>query len=182
MNCSDWEEKFALYAGGDLSAAEAAGVEGHVAECAGCQMLLSGLRESLRLVREAHQDPVDGAHYSAVRVRVLSELERTRAPWWRHAWIFAAVAAAMLLVVAVRPKEVSVPAPVAKVQPAPAVQTTAAPATSAQATPVPRPPRRKQAPKEIAVKAEPPAEPLVVKLVTDDPNVIIYWITDTKGE
>jgi hypothetical protein len=29
-----------------------------------------------------------------------------------------------------------------------------------------------------------PAEPLVVKLITDDPDVVIYWITgsETKGE
>jgi hypothetical protein len=34
----------------------------------------------------------------------------------------------------------------------------------------------------MVVKAEPPAERLVVKLLTDDPDVIIYWITDSKGE
>jgi hypothetical protein len=34
----------------------------------------------------------------------------------------------------------------------------------------------------VVVKAEKPAEPLVVKLLTDDPIVIIYWITDSKGE
>jgi hypothetical protein len=28
-------------------------------------------------------------------------------------------------------------------------------------------------------KPETPAEPLVVKLITDDPDVVIYWIADT---
>jgi hypothetical protein len=32
------------------------------------------------------------------------------------------------------------------------------------------------------VKAAAPDKPLLVKLVTDDPNVVIYWITDTKGD
>jgi hypothetical protein len=27
-----------------------------------------------------------------------------------------------------------------------------------------------------------PQEPFVVKLLTDDPDVIIYWIADTRGE
>jgi hypothetical protein len=27
-----------------------------------------------------------------------------------------------------------------------------------------------------------PATPLVVKMVTDDPDVVIYWISDTRGE
>jgi len=33
-----------------------------------------------------------------------------------------------------------------------------------------------------AVPTAPPAPPLLVKLTTDDPNVIIYWIADQKGE
>jgi anti-sigma factor RsiW len=78
MNCVDWEERIALYAGGDLAPAEAQAVERHVAECAGCQMLLSGLRQSLALVREVHSEPVEAAHFAAVRARVLAELERVR--------------------------------------------------------------------------------------------------------
>ena len=45
---------------------------------------------------------------------------------------------------------------------------------------VTHPRRARKAPREAAV-SEPerhPAEPLVVKLLTDDPNVIIYWIAD----
>jgi hypothetical protein len=42
------------------------------------------------------------------------------------------------------------------------------------------PRRARKAPPSAPVSApeKPPAEPLVVKLLTDDPNVIIYWIAD----
>jgi hypothetical protein len=38
----------------------------------------------------------------------------------------------------------------------------------------------RKAPRDAAVSVPEtqPAEPLVVKLLTDDPNVIIYWIAD----
>ena len=52
MNCLDWEERIALYAGGDLTGAEAAEVERHVADCAGCQVFWSGLRETLAELRD----------------------------------------------------------------------------------------------------------------------------------
>jgi hypothetical protein len=31
-------------------------------------------------------------------------------------------------------------------------------------------------------EAQTKAEPLVVKLFTDDPNVVIYWITESTGD
>jgi len=178
MNCGDWEERIALYAGGDLAPEEARAVERHLAECAGCQRLLSGLREGLRFVGAAHAEPVEEAHFAAVRARVLSELERGPARGWRRPWAYAMVAAALLLAIALWPRpsaRIVAPAPpapvaaVARVQPAGPV---AAPAVHHRTRPR----------KIVLVKAEEPAEPLVVKLLTDDPNVIIYWITDSKGE
>jgi anti-sigma factor RsiW len=188
MNCGDWEERIALYAGGDLPAAEASGVERHVAECAGCQLLLSGLRESLELLRETHAEPVEAAHYAAVRARVLSELERGRRPWWRQAWVYAMVVAAMVVSVAVwprAPKRIAVvnPPMASPVPPVPSVaQIKLGTVSERPALPRHRRPSPKSAVEVIAVKVEKPAEPLVVKLLTDDPDVIIYWITDTKGE
>jgi anti-sigma factor RsiW len=173
MNCVDWEERVALYAGGDLAAVEAQAVERHVAECSACQVLLSGLRGSLALVREAHAEPVEAAHLAAVRARVLAELERAPAGRWRFAWVPALAAALVVLAVAICPRpdvRLAMPMPQAPV-----------------ARPVARtvlPPHRKTAarPRPLAKREQQPAEPMVVKLLTDDPNVVIYWITDTKGE
>jgi hypothetical protein len=186
MNCVDWEERIALYAGGDLAPAEGQAVERHVAECAGCQMLLSGLRESLRLVREVHGEPVEAAHFAAVRARVLAELERAPARRWRFAWGFAMAAAAAVLLIAMwqRPERKTVthalvPAPVvsrggvdADLPPA-RVSRTVRPRHKAGSG---RPPRT------MASAPPEPAEPMVVKLLTNDPDVVIYWITGTKGE
>jgi hypothetical protein len=33
----------------------------------------------------------------------------------------------------------------------------------------------------MRVKASEPAEPLVVHMFTDDPDVVIYWIADARG-
>ena len=169
MNCTDWEERLALYAGGDLAPAKAAEVERHLAECAGCQMFASGLKASLELLRDAHGDALNPAHFAAVRARVVAQLERERRPFWRRAWVYglAAVAAALLLAVAVRPSRCVTPQPpeVAMVHPpAPVV-----------VVPPPTPVRRKARP----VK---PGEPVLVRMVTDNPDVVIYWISETRGE
>ena len=93
MKCSEWEERVALYAGGD----ETPGVEQHLAECAACQVLLSGMRESLALMREAHAEPIEAAHFAAVRARVFAELERGHSRRWRLAWVLAMAAAVAVL-------------------------------------------------------------------------------------
>jgi hypothetical protein len=175
MSCSDWEERIALYAGGDLSSAE---VERHLRECAGCQLLLSGIRENLGLLREAHGEAIDAAHYAAVRARVLSELQCGRSRGWRHAWVYAMVIAAVLLVAVLKNRGQTGRFPVS-----------AGPVESENVPSVPglmpglmpaAPARRRKVRREPIVQVV--AEPIVVKLITDDPDVIIYWITDTKGE
>jgi anti-sigma factor RsiW len=172
MNCVEWEERIALYAGGDLVPAEAQAVERHVSECAGCQVLLNGLRESLALVRDAHVEPMEAAHFAAVRARVLAELESAPARRWRFAWIGAMAAAAAVLLMALWPRsELRLAMPMPQVQAAPAVARTV-PTPHRKVVAKPRPPQ----------PVEEAAEPMVVKLLTDDPNVVIYWITDTKGE
>jgi len=188
MNCNEWEERIALYSGGDLPPGEAAAVEGHVAGCAGCQVLLSGLRQSAELLRGAHGEPVDPAHYAAVRARVMSELARSPRPWWRQSWVYGLAVAAMLLLFSVRPRQprrvaVATPAPVAPmIAVAPAPVPVKREIAREPAAPLPRRPHRTPRVETVAKDAETPAEPLVVKLITDDPDVVIYWITESKGE
>jgi hypothetical protein len=169
MNCVDWEERIALHAGGDLAPAEAQAVERHVAECAGCQLLLSGLRESLSLARDAHAEPVEAAHFAAVRARVLAELERGPARRWRWAWVYAIAAAAavvLMLVAWPRPEQrLALPMPRAPIAPVVA-RVAAIPA----------------APKHRKTREPKPAETVTVRLETDNPDVVIYWIAESKGE
>jgi len=172
MNCTGWEERLGLYAGGDLAPLQAAEVEHHLAECAGCQLFASGLKASLELLRDAHGEALDAAHFAAVRARVVAQLAHERRPLWRRAWVYrlAAVAAALLVGVAVRPSRWVAPRPpeVAMVHPPVAVQP----------VPPPRPVRVRHKPRSKAA----PGEQVLVRLVTDNPDVVIYWISETRGE
>ena len=93
MNCADWETRVALHAGGDLTGAKAVEVEQHLGECSACQLLWSGVRESLAELQAAHGELPAAAHFTAVRGRVMAELERSARPWRRLAWISGVAAA-----------------------------------------------------------------------------------------
>lgn len=182
MNCSEWEERIALYIGADVPASERAEVERHLAECPGCQVFASGTKESLNLLRDAHQDVPDPAHFAAVRARVLATLEAERRPWWRRGWIYGAAlaAAAVLLVVASLPAPKPQPHQVAVVT-VPPVRTTAPPAP-AKVRRVRHVHRTIQRAPVAPIATPVGTKPIVVKLVTDDPNIVIYWITAKSGE
>ncbi|HYW42751.1 MAG TPA: zf-HC2 domain-containing protein [Bryobacteraceae bacterium] len=184
MNCRDWEERLALYAGDDLAPAERAAVERHLGECAGCQVFLSGLKAGIDTLREAHEDGPSEAHLAAVRARVLADLRhRRRSRAW--AWAVATVAAVLLLLVAVRPGRKEAP-------PVPVVAVSRPPAPVEIERPRPRQPVRRvrhvvarnrvRTPLLASPPPNEPAEPLVVKLITDDPDVVIYLISGGKGE
>jgi len=166
MSCKEWEERVALHVGGDLPAEIASAVERHLAGCSGCQVLWSGLRESLELLQAAHAEPLPPAAYTAVRARVLAELSMRRQPWWRWAAGLAAAALLLLVALAVRP--------LPKVEPLPPLALAVPPAPSVRAMAIPAPPRPKPRPHLAAA----PRQPLLVRLVTNDPNVVIYWIAD----
>jgi hypothetical protein len=146
-----------------------------------------GFEETLELLREAHREAIAEAHFAAVRARVLSELRAQRRPWRRGIWaggLAAAVAAAMLLA-GLWPKHMDRWQTVARALPPanraldqaghalPLQLQRAAPAGHAVG-------RRKRLPHNEApyrVVGPPAPEHLVVKLVTNDPNVVIYWFT-----
>jgi anti-sigma factor RsiW len=176
MTCRDWEERIALHAGGDLPAAEAAELRAHLAGCEGCRGAAALYGADLELLREAHREPLDEAHYAAVRARVLAELGRNRRPVWRWMWVGGLVAAAAAAVLLLWPRAVQTPERIEIAVTRPAAPQMEQP-MPAHAT---HPRRARKAPPSAPVSApeKPPAEPLVVKLLTDDPNVIIYWIAD----
>jgi hypothetical protein len=195
MNCKDWEERLALYAGGDLSKDEAAQVERHLGECPGCQMFSSGLKESQELLQELHREPLAPAHFAAVRARVLAELTvgqtivfRGLSAFWRWAFGLAAVAAAVLVAIAVSREFRPIPKPPIVALRHPPANIGGGLAAGVLVTPVSQaPPVAQRVPKiathqrRVRAKAQ-PSEPLLIKMVSDDPDVVIYWIAETRGE
>ena len=176
MNCTDWEERIALYAGGDLDPRRGAALERHLAECPGCQLFASGLAESLDIVKAAHGETIAPAHYTALRARVLAAVDRDRRRW-RWLWASAALAAAAvaLIVVGLRMRIPEL-APLAQsnaLRNAPPAQQWQMAYTKPAAT-RPQSPRRTHAPH--------PREQVLVKVETDNPDVVIFWIAETQGE
>jgi anti-sigma factor RsiW len=165
----EWEERVALYVGGDVDGAAVAEIERHLAECAGCRAFAAELRESLELLRAAHAEEIPAACYTAVRARVMARLERPRR---KRAWVYAA-AAALLLAAGIglrRPER-----QVGQVQDLPrpvAVSRQAIPAILPRAGQGPAPRRLRPKKKET----------ILVKIETGNPDVVIYWIAETKGE
>ena len=143
-----------------------------------------------RVRRAAIPRTVDPAVLAEVRRRVMSEVVDRRPSLlyaWRWKYALAAAAVAVLAVgagVSVRrPVEVP-PVEVATVR-----RPARVPARQAE-EPAPRKVVRqagKPALQLPARKAEEPAprteaEPLLVKLVTDDPEVVVYWLVDRTGD
>jgi hypothetical protein len=120
----------------------------------------------------------DAAALSAVRERVLSEIKGSKPGWWFPRLVFASVALAMVGIGAWK----LVPSPVREVKRAepPRQIVTSPPVPLASA---PQEERAKPVVRKPVRKTEEEEKPQVaIKLLTDDPNVIIYWLVDEKGE
>ena len=175
MNCRDWEERIALHAERDLPPREAAEAERHLAECAQCREFAESLTQTLSELRGAHAEPWATADFAAVRARVLAELPVRRRPAWRLVWVGAA--AVVLLAASLFTEHRPQPRANRVTPPAPTVEA---------AVPLPPPPEQPQPTRQTrrAVrprrtrKPVPPSEPLMVRLISDNPDVVIYWIAN----
>jgi anti-sigma factor RsiW len=192
MNCKYSESELALYAGSDLAQAKMDEVSAHLQLCEACRLIVEDLRETQSAFQSIRQDTVSGSALALLRTSVLEQLaaRNARRPWTR--WVygfagagFAAVAALGLLSIlpehhtAVQRSAVYAPArPVespSTVEPVNAVQSTVSvPAVKR----VRHSPQRHVASDETSSK---PPQEIVVKLLTDDPNIIIYWLVDQNG-
>lgn len=173
MNCPDWEERIALAAQDDLPPEQAAEAARHLADCAGCREFAENLRQSLALLRAAHEQPIAEAHFTAVRARILGQLGRPRRPACRWAWIGGLTAAALvLLMIELQPRPVPPPQLTLALPAVPDIPVVLPAPVAPPAVP------NRRAPVRRVRKPRPPEEPLMVKLITDDPNVVIYWIAN----
>ncbi len=175
MSCGAFENMIALDAGGDLGPAEAARLGAHLEVCAPCREQSQRLRESLAALRSLAEDVPGEDALARWRRGLLARIEDEprRRMGWRWAW---AAAGAMALVALV-----TVPGLLPKMPPQPPPLARLARVLPAAVTPQ-RPPvterrrhvRRPRSPLTAS-------GPLLVKLETPDPNVVIYWIIDRKG-
>jgi anti-sigma factor RsiW len=195
-NCSDFEQLIALYVEEDLSGPDRGRVEVHLHECSSCWDLAEDLKESQAMFKSIREDVPDATALSVVRERVLSEVDELHSMTWFERFVFAglrrkaALASIALLIVGsgalwlVRGME-DVPAPpvFVVVPPVPDIQPEApvsAPAPILVRRRVPEPPPVLVA--EAAPKEKEERKQVAIKFLTDDPNIIIYWLVDEKGD
>jgi anti-sigma factor RsiW len=177
MNCQEWEQQVALHVENDLPAEEARRVEEHLAGCAECRELLEDLRASQAALKEIEAEGVDGALLAVVRSGVLSRIgERRRSIWpWAAA---VAMAAALMAALLPAPREVAPEPRAAPIARAPVTPPKAEPVVArARSRPYPARPRRTE-----SRQASRGSDPLVVKMLTDDPDIVIIWLVDQTGD
>jgi anti-sigma factor RsiW len=174
VSCSNFELRIALYVENDLAEAEARVVEAHLDACDGCRVFADEMRQSQGMLKALRAEFVEDVVFEEVRARTLGGISRDRkaVAWARYA-IAAGLVLALLAGWMWRARSG------AKLELQPVASMTARPPLEQVKTP-PMTARivRKHAPKRApAFKSE----PLVVKMITDDPDVVIYWLVDQNG-
>ena len=181
MKCVFSENDIALYIEGDLPEASLRKIEAHLRECTACCDLAEDFRESQSIFRTLRAETVSAAAMAGVRNRVLAEvsgirsstvwgrkLERFLYSGFRRGFVTAGLTAFVIAagIVLWPAEEVPLPPRIAVVS-TPPVQTVVVPAVH----------------KAAAVRRKKAREPVqtVVKLLTDDPNIVIYWVVSENG-
>jgi len=181
MSCSKFENDIALYAGGDLPAGRIARVESHLAQCADCRALAEELRATQALLGELRDEPLEDAMLAQVHQRVLMEVRRAGFSRRRALAPLLALAAALVLAVVLmwprhQPAKVVVVARGAAPSHAAPVKAGWEPAAARGAASNVRKRHRRSAP------LAQPGPPLLVQFVTDDPNIVIYWLVNQQPQ
>jgi anti-sigma factor RsiW len=176
MSCP--HRDLALYAGGDLPAGRIALVESHLESCAGCRALCEDLRADQALLAESGDPALEVELAAVVSRRVLAQLAEPQPHtlgYWRWALATAAVLLAAVLFYPWRaPKQTLV----AHLEARP-------PVPSGLFVPVPHAPvltAHHRAVRRRRMPARPVGEPLLVKFDTSDPDIVIYWLIDSKTQ
>ena len=165
MNCGRFENMIALDVEGDLPVRQAARLTQHLEICAGCRQFAEEIRESQAWWKSLKLEAPPASVVAEVRWQKPGQT----IPWPWLRWAPLAVTAGLFLamlaeVVSRRPDLVPPKLKIAVVNAIPP----AVPVARAIA------PVRKR-------RRSPKPEPFLVKLVTDDPEVVIYWLVDHNG-
>ncbi len=217
MSCEKTEQMIALDVGGDLPAADAAGLADHLRSCAACREFAAGMRASYTAVRGLAEAPGDEIAQARIRGAVQRRVERgERRPAVAWRWLAAAAALALVLGAStlLRPAAPGAPpGPPTRVDPAPVVaeqlpapppppSEPAPPAAASEPAAIapPGPPEPRPEPFRVAVAepapaitppavAPPPppiaaatAEPMVIQLVSENADVVIYWLVQPAAQ
>lgn len=203
MSCHDFEGLIALDVEGDLDVSECHRLELHLRQCSACGLLAEELKESQSAFKSIRQDLPSEATLLSIRSRVLADVSDMQSDSW-FGRVFlngfrqrVTLAAAALLMFGgwllwhthhVSTLEVTPALPVAVNQP-PVVEpdpevVISAPTPTPVRTPRIRQPKPAPAPVRAApdVVSEEPQVQVSIRLITDDPTVIIYWLGDEKGD
>jgi len=189
MSCRYSENDLALYVEGDLSPAKAEEVNVHLTSCKACRQLVDELRESQSLFKSIRQETVSPAELLHLRARVMEKVAvRAPRPFWGR-WVYALAGAAFVAaIVAVvlgryghrEQKFVKVAETSPVMSAAPAVIHVTEVENKAPVKLSTRH-RRRQEVVQPKVSGE-TLKPMMVKLQTADPNIVIYWLFDQKGD
>lgn len=163
MNCRECE---LLLAEGERSAS----LNTHLADCEECRSFAAELSANAEVLRVMRDD--------VIPARPLLVRRRNR-------WLLAAAAAAAVAALAIGWSRMPAKVPVIVVappKPAPPRVDPPAPLKEVTST-TPAAPRKalRRAPaKPVAPAERVPAEPLLVKMLTPDPDVVIYWLIEPQ--
>lgn len=171
MNCAKFERLIALYVESDLPSSDARLVETHLEGCHGCREFAAEMRESQAALKTLRMDFVEEGVFREVRAGVLSHLS---VPRKRVAWPRYAIAAMLLMGLWSGWLRFTRPVASMDVEPRAAV---IAPPPVMPVQALPQRVRSARVSRHRVFKSE----PLVVKIVTDDPQVVIYWLVDQNG-
>lgn len=207
MNCSRWQRLVALSVSGDLEAREAQRLDAHLDDCASCRELLDQLMGDRVSLRTADAEAGGMAELGSIRGEVMARIDERPATWLPGRPALMAAVAAVVVVGALAvlmpwggdPGEVRLvenelpdaapvaeadpsaserPEPEPEVAPGPTVQE---PAEAEPVVPVP-PAEARETVQSTAPLRMAAAEPMTMKILTDDPEVVIYWIVEVKGD
>jgi anti-sigma factor RsiW len=206
MNCRGWHSHIALYVEGDLERDLTRDLESHLTVCDECRVFVEELRESQVGVRQLRSEIVEASSLNRVRANVLDQVRAIQERrtwldrisillWGGFRWRYAVLGSVALLAVSIMVWRLTLKqSTVAPVVPQVAVIAPAPLAATAEAeTPKPTPIKRTvtarkrlktAAPAEpaaVAVIDKPKPPDTVMKILTDDPNVVIYWLIEQTG-